>query len=262
MKLIRSRDNPQVKALNRLAASSRDRRRTGTTLIEGEHLLQAYQGSGGVAEIVFAGESAFAKPEVRALVESMPAATRLVLADRLVEHISQLVSVAGVAAVIRTPDPGPRPRELSTCLLLENIQDPGNLGSILRCAAAAGIRHVLLSRGSVFAWAPKVVRAAMGAHFLVSIFEDIDLDAGVHGFRGRIVATEPRAPASLYDLDLRGPVAWLFGNEGAGLSERALGVATDRVRIPLPGAAESLNVAAAVAICLFEQVRQRAGAGP
>ncbi|MGC2520924.1 MAG: RNA methyltransferase, partial [Burkholderiales bacterium] len=101
----------------------------------------------------------------------------------------------------------------------------------------------------------------MGAHFLVSIFEDVDLAVTVRGFRGRIVATEPRAKVSLYDLDLRGPVAWLFGNEGAGLSENALGAATDRVRIPLPGAAESLNVAAAVAICLFEQVRQKAGTG-
>ncbi|MGB7541889.1 MAG: RNA methyltransferase, partial [Burkholderiales bacterium] len=151
MKFIRSRDNPQVKALIRLAASSRDRRRTGTTLIEGEHLVQAYRESGGVAEIVFAGEDAFARPAIRALVENTPAAARLVLADRLVAHISQLVSAAGVAAVIRTPDPGPRPRELSTCLLLENIQDPGNLGSILRSAGAAGIRHVFLSRGSVFA---------------------------------------------------------------------------------------------------------------
>lgn len=257
MKLIQSRENPQVKALVRLASSSRERRACGTTLIEGEHLLQAFRDSGGVAEIVFAGESALARPAVRTLLENAPAKTRLLLADRLVERISQLISAAGVAAVIRTPHPGPRPQRLSTCVLLENIQDPGNLGSILRSAAAAGIRHVFLSRGSVFAWAPKVVRAAMGAHFFLSIFEDVDPREVLRGYRGRIIATGPRAPLSLYALDLRGPAAWIFGNEGAGLSERVQRLATDRAHIPMPGSAESLNVAATAAVCLFEQLRQQ-----
>ena len=83
--------------------------------------------------------------------------------------------------------------------------------------------------------------------------------AFAQSFRGSVVAMEPRAGASLYDLDLKGPIAWVFGNEGAGLSERAGHLATHRVRIPMPGPAESLNVAAAVAICLFEQSRQRSG---
>jgi len=206
VKAIRSRDNPQVKALVKLAGSSRERRRTGTTLLE---------------------------------------------------RISQLVSAAGVAAVVRTPQPGPVPRALATCLLLENIQDPGNLGSILRTAVAAGIQHVFLSRDSVFAWSPKVIRAGMGAHFSLSIFEEIDASEFARAFHGAVVAMEPRAAASLYDLDLRGPVAWAFGNEGAGLSENIGRLATHRVRIPMPGTAESLNVAAAAAICLFEQIRQK-----
>lgn len=260
LKFIRSRENPRFKALIRLAGSSRERRRSGTTLLEGERLVRAYRESGGIAETIFAAESALAEPGIRALVESMPARSRLALADRLVERVSQLVSAAGVAAVVRTPEPGPPPQALSTCLLLEDIQDPGNLGSILRSTVAAGIPHVFLSRGSVFAWSPKVVRAAMGAHFLVSIFEEADLGKIAGGFRGRIVAMEPRAGSSLYDLDLKGEVAWMFGNEGAGLSVNAQRIATDRVSIPMPGAAQSLNVAAAVAICLFEQVRQRSRA--
>src|SRR5712692_1021542 len=175
LKLIRSRDNPQVKALVKLAGSSRERRETGTTLLEGEHLVRAYRESGGKAETIFAAETAMAKPEIRALLESAPAETRLVLADRLVDQISQLVSTAGVGAVVRTPESGPLPRTLASCLLLENIQDPGNLGSILRTAVAAGIPHVFLSRGSVFAWTGKVIRSGMGAHFFLSIFEDVDL---------------------------------------------------------------------------------------
>jgi TrmH family RNA methyltransferase len=97
----------------------------------------------------------------------------------------------------------------------------------------------------------------MGAHFFLSIFEGVELAEIARSFAGRIIATTPRAATSLYDLDLTGDVAWLFGNEGAGLSSEAKGVATTEVRIPMPGAAESLNVAAAAAICLFEQVRQR-----
>jgi TrmH family RNA methyltransferase len=260
VKSIQSKDNPQVKALIKLAGSSRERRRTGTTLLEGERLVRAYQESGGVVETLLASETALAKLEVRRFFESIPAHSRLALADRLLGRISQLASSAGVAAVIRTPLPGPLPQSVSSCLLLENIQDPGNLGSILRTAVAAGVPHVFLSKGSVFAWSPKVIRAGMGAHFFVSIFEGVDVDQFAHSFRGSVVAMEPRAGASLYDLDLKGPVAWLFGNEGAGLSERVGHLATHRVCIPMPGPAESLNVAAAVAICLFEQIRQRNGA--
>lgn len=260
MKAIRSRDNPRVKALIKLAGSSRERRRTGTTLLEGERLVRAYQESGGVAETLLASESAFARPKIRTFIESSPAQERLVLADALLERVSQLVSVAGVAAVVRTPRGGPFPQTVSSCLLLENIQDPGNLGSILRTAVAAGIQHIFLSRDSVFAWSPKVIRAGMGAHFSLSIFEDVDMSEFARVFRGTVVAMEPRAAASLYDLDLKGPVAWVFGNEGAGLSDNIGRLATHRVRIPMPGSAESLNVAAAAAICLFEQIRQESGA--
>ena len=260
MKSIHSKDNPQIKALIKLAGSSRERRRTGTTILEGEHLVRAYQESGGTAETILASESALARPEIRNFFENVPAKSRLVLADALLARMSQLVSSAGVAAVIRTPLPGPAPQSVSNCLLLENIQDPGNLGSVLRTAVAAGVQHVFLSKGSVFAWSPKVIRAGMGAHFFLSIFEGVDFDGFAHSFRGSMVAMEPRAGASLYELDLRGPVAWVFGNEGGGLSEDVRRLATHRVCIPMPGAAESLNVAAAVAICLFEQIRQRSAA--
>lgn len=256
LKLIRSRDNPQVKALMKLANSSRERRETGTTLLEGEHLVKAYRDSGGSAETIFASESAMAKPGIRALVESAPKA-RLVLADGLVEQISQLASAAGVAAVVRTPKRGQLERPTASCLLLEGVQDPGNLGSILRSAVAAGIGQVFLSPGSVFAWAPKVVRSGMGAHFFLSIFEAVDPAEVVRGFPGQVIAMEPGASDSLFDLDLKGPIAWLLGNEGAGLSDAASHIAHHRVQIPMPGSAESLNVAATAAICMFEQVRQQ-----
>jgi RNA methyltransferase, TrmH family len=257
VKAIRSRSNPAVKALIKLAGSSRERRRTGTTLLEGQRLLRAYGESGHRAETILASETALADAATRAFVERFQAGERLALADGVFAAVSQLASAAGVAAVIRTPDPGPVPKPVSGCLLLENIQDPGNLGSIMRTAVAAGTRQIFLSRESVFAWSPKVVRAGMGAHFFLSIYEGLDLAEIARSFGGRIIATAPRAAASLYDIDLRGDVGWLFGNEGAGLTPDAKSVATTQVRIPMPGQAESLNIAAAAAICLFEQVRQR-----
>jgi len=257
VKLVQSRSNPQLKALLRLASSSRERRSSGTTLLEGERLIRAYADSGGTAEALLAAESALARREIAALFEAAPAKSRLVIADRLSAQISELVSNSGITAVVRVPTPGPAPAADAHRLLLENVQDPGNLGSILRSAVAAGIGHVFLSHGSVFAWSPKVVRAGMGAHFFLSIFENADLAEAVRGFSGCVAAMDAGAPNSLYDLDLQGPVAWLFGNEGAGLTDAAMRIAHRRVRIPMPGPAESLNVAAAAAICLFEQVRQR-----
>jgi RNA methyltransferase, TrmH family len=255
LKRVESRDNARVKALVKLSASAAERRRTGTTLIEGERLIRAYRDSGRTAEMIAVGESAYAR--MRELVDAAPAKAKLLLADRLVEKISQVVTASGVVAVVKAPEPPEVPAQLGNSVLLENLQDPGNLGSILRTAAAAGIKHVFLSPGSVFAWSPKVVRAAMGAHFSLAIYEDADLADVATRCRGRVVATEPRAKASLYETKLDGDVAWLFGNEAAGLSEAARGIATDWVCIPMPGKSESLNVAAAAAICLFEQVRQR-----
>jgi len=256
-RLIRSRDNPQVKALLKLARSSREQRATGTTILDGERLIDAFRASGGTAELILATETAYASPRIYALLTSTPARERLLLADPLVRQISQVVTSSGVLAVVRVPAPGALPDRVATCLLLECIQDPGNLGSILRSAAAAAIEHVFLSPDSVNAWSPKVVRAGMGAHFFLSIHQGVTPSALSGRVLGQIIATGPRAARSLYDVDLSGPVAWIFGNEGSGLSEEATRTAKQHIRIPMPGATESLNVAASVAVCLFEQIRQR-----
>ena len=259
IRLIRSRDNAQVKRLIRLASSSRERRDSGMTILDGAHLVEACVRSGGTTEVVAASASAYADPHLRALFELTPARTRLLLADDLITRISQVVTSSGILAVVRTPGARPLPDSIDSCLMIEGIQDPGNLGSILRSAVASGVRHVFLSPGSVFAWAPKVVRAGQGAHFFLSIHENVAFGDMRTRTRARVIATEPEARASVFEADLRGPVAWMFGNEGAGLSAQAAALATERVRIPMPGQAESLNVAAAAAICLFEQVRQNLG---
>ena len=144
--------------------------------------------------------------------------------------------------------------------MLEDIQDPGNLGSILRSAAAAGVRHAMLSKRCAQAWSPRVLRAAMGAHFVLNIYEFVDLPDAARAFQGTVVATCTRAPRSVYDVDLTSGIALLFGNEGAGLSCELLAAAHEVVAIPMPGRVESLNVAATVAVCLFERVRQLSAA--
>jgi TrmH family RNA methyltransferase len=258
VKRIASRENAFYKSLARLAASSRARRESGAALLDGPHLVEALRSSGGTADAVVASESGYARDEVRRLFDDTPARSRVLLADRLFDALAQVATPTGILAIVRTPSERSLPGRLETCLLLEGLQDPGNLGSILRTAAAAGVRQVFLGRGSVFAWSPKVLRAGQGAHFLLSIYEDAPL-AGLAGrFAGTVVTTDPRADATVFDLDLTAPVAWIFGSEGVGVSDELARHANARVRIPMPGPAESLNVAAAAAVCLFEQVRQRA----
>ena len=257
MKLIRSRDNERIKMLGKLIASSRERRKQGATVLDGEHLLQAFQASGGVAQAVIITESALLRPGLKRLAESMPAQERLLVSDQVLSHLSQVVTASGILAVIQTPDLPAQPAEVSAAIALEDIQDPGNMGSIFRSAAAAGIRHAYLSSGCVFAWAPKVLRAAMGAHFSLTIHEQCDLPALLARSRIPVLATLPLAKTSIYQVNLRPPCVWLFGNEGAGLSQATQGALTQQVSIPMPGNTESLNVAACAAICLFEQVRQQ-----
>jgi TrmH family RNA methyltransferase len=146
-------------------------------------------------------------------------------------------------------------------LLLEDIQDPGNLGSMLRSAAAAGCEEVFLSPGCADAWSPKVLRAAMGGHFALRIYEQQDLPGVAKALSGQLLAASLHASLSLYDCDLHGNVAFMVGNEGAGLSESMLQLATQQITIPMHNNVESLNAAAATAICLFEAVRQRHAAG-
>ncbi|MFM9969167.1 MAG: TrmH family RNA methyltransferase [Burkholderiales bacterium] len=258
MKTIRSRDNPLLKQLVKLSASSRERRHSGTTILDGEHLIEAYCGAGLPAlESIVASESGMQRSAVVALMEKAEAKTKAIIEDKLLAQISQVVTSSGILAVISTPLPPPMPENIDAGLYLEEIQDPGNLGSIFRTALAAGVRDVYLSSKCVFAWSPKVVRAGMGAHFHLAIHENVTLDRLQAGARGRLLATQAGGGITLHEIDLREPTIWMFGNEGAGLSCGAVAIATKKVTIPMVGLTESLNVAAAVAVCLFEQLRQR-----
>ncbi len=256
VKKIVAAGNPRFKALHKLAQSSRERRHQGLSVLDGVHLVAAYRAHHGSPRQLVVSESGARNPEIRAFLDAPGDAETLLLADRLFDRIAPVATPTGVLAVVPTPRPPRLPDTIDACVLLEDIQDPGNLGSVLRSAAAAGIKHVFLSRQSVHAWSPRVLRAGMGAHFMLAIHEQTDLLALARDFHGKVVAASSRAAQTIYDIDLRGPLALVFGNEGAGLSSGLEQAAHELAAIPMPGPVESLNVAAAAAVCLFERVRQ------
>lgn len=257
MKAIGSRDNAAYKAMARLVSSASERRKTGLTVLEGAHLLGAFLDTGGHPEQVMVSQSGIGDAEIARLAERSAPAQLTLLSDALFASISSVESPTGVLASVRTPAPRSAGADARLVLLLEDIQDPGNVGMLLRSAAAAGAEHVLLSPSCAFAWSPKVLRAAMGAHFAVNVVERADLAAWLAEYHGQSVALAGDAGQSLYDLDLTRPTALLVGNEGSGLSAPIRRGATFTARIPMQGRMESLNAAAAGTIAVFEAVRQR-----
>jgi len=256
MKVIQSRDNPFYKELLKLTGSSRQRGKVNQTLLDGAHLLEAYLDSGMQPLHILVNAAALDNFEISALLARAVEVPVTQLDGRLFTELSDLKTPTGILAQIDIIQPSASIADSHLALLLEDIQDPGNLGSMLRSAAAAGCDAVFMSQGCADAWSPKVLRAAMGGHFMLHIHERQDLAEIAKSFPGAVVATSLKATHSLYDCDLRGNIAFMFGNEGAGLSEALSNCASQTISIPMHGKLESLNAAAATAICLFETVRQ------
>ncbi|MDH2917691.1 MAG: RNA methyltransferase [Sideroxydans sp.] len=256
MKFITSRDNPFFKVLLKLSSSAKARREDNLTLLDGAHLLAAYLDSGRLPQHILLNAAAAQNAEISALLARLESVAVTQLDDKLFAELSELKTPTGILALIPTFAPAVITAHFA--LLLEDLQDPGNLGSILRSAAAAGCDAVFLSTGCADAWSPKVLRAAMGGHFALQIYAQQNLLAVAKNFSGSLFATTLQATQSLYQCPLQGDLAFMLGNEGAGLSTELCALATHQITIPMPGKVESLNAAAAAAICLFEAVRQRA----
>ncbi|MGB7501464.1 MAG: RNA methyltransferase [Azonexus sp.] len=254
MKLIRSRDNPFFKGLKRLAESGRERRKAGRTLLDGVHLVEAYEAVHGPVETLVVSESALAAGEIAAYLEGREV---VILADSLLRDLGLVDTPSGLLAVVVMPTATLAVDLEKDAVLLDGVQDPGNLGAILRTAAAAGVGQALLGPGCASAWSPKVLRAGQGAHFALAIHEDADLGAFMADYRGTTAVTCLDDATPLYDASWEGSLAWVFGAEGQGVSPELLAAARLRIKIPMPGAVESLNVAAAAAVCLFEALRRK-----
>ncbi|BCK87550.1 23S rRNA (guanosine-2'-O-)-methyltransferase RlmB [Sideroxyarcus emersonii] len=257
IKRISSRDNPFYKSLHKLSSSSRERHAAGQTLLDGPHLLRAFLDSGHRPRHLLLNEQALQEAEIVALLDACADVPQTQFDDALFAQLSELKTPNGLLALIDIPSAGSQAAHSRLALMLEDIQDPGNLGSMLRSAAAAGCDAVFLSPGCADAWSPRVLRAGMGGHFVLDIMQSADLLKVATEFTGKILAASLQAEKSLYDCNLRGKLAFAIGNEGAGLSRGLLDAAQQHFVIPMPGKVESLNAAAATAVCLFEAVRQR-----
>ena len=257
MKAIQSAANAEFKRWRRLAANTRFMKTQGRTLAEGLHLAQAILDAGHpvAAALVRAGaagaglEACLGRIDTARVHELAPA-----LFDALapVEH--------GSGLMLEVPfERATAPRRLSgDVLYLEGVQDPGNIGALLRVAAAAGVPAVLAAPATAALWSPKALRAAQGAHFALRLVEDVTLEGLDDWFTGPWIGTAARDAVCLWDAQLPvGQAGWMLGSEGAGLSPAALGRCSLRVTIPLAAGVESLNVASAAAVCLFELRRRQ-----
>ena len=249
---ITSRDNPLLRQLRRLADDGAGYRRAGQVWLEGDHLCRALRQRGWAARQAVLTEEAWAQPDLRDLASWAPNVA--VLPAGLFAGFSGLASPAGIGFLIDTPAPAPIVPQAAS-LVLDRLQDPGNVGSILRSAAAFGVRQVLALQGTAALWSPKVLRAGMGAHFALALHEGLAL-ADLDTLTVPWVATSSHAGVSLLQAELPSPCAWLLGHEGQGVAAALLARCALQVRIPQPGGEESLNVAAAAAVCLYESARR------
>ncbi|GJG95535.1 RNA methyltransferase [Cupriavidus pauculus] len=257
MKHVTSRDNALFKHLKALVGSTHQRRKAGQSVLDGVHLAQAYIAALGQPVSCVIGERHYDHTEIRPLLDQVEPERVVVLADSLFSQISNVANGIDLLFVIDTPA-GHLPSRIETdCVILDGVQDAGNVGSILRSAAAAGIPHAFLITGCAFAWSVKTLRAGMGANFHLNIVEHCTLEMLESRLAVPLLATSSHADAAVFDTDLRQPIGWVVGNEGAGVSPDWMARVSRTVGIPQPGGLESLNVAAATAVCLFEAVRQR-----
>ena len=250
---ITSRDNPALVRLRKLGADASGYRKTGSVWIEGDHLLRAALQRGWRPALVVITEAAMQDAALAALAES---ATRvLVVPVVLFKTLSGLESPAQIGAELTLPaTPAIEPNAAS--VVLDRLQDAGNVGAILRSAAAFGVRQVLALKGTAALWSPKVLRAGQGAHFGLRLVEGLAANE-LAALAVPLVATSSHTEHSLNRVALPSPCAWVMGHEGQGVSAALMARCALTVGIPQPGGEESLNVAAAAAICLYESERQK-----
>ena len=252
---ITARDNPLVVRLRKLAREPGAYRKLGEIWLEGEHLASACLARGRpVLQAVFS-EAGWSDARLRALAAGVPRVA--VLSDALFAGISALESPArvGVLVAVEASESAVLQAGLAS-LVLDRLQDAGNVGSILRSAAALGVPQVIALKGTAALWSPKVLRAGMGAHFALRLVEGVEPEA-LDALGVPLLATSSHAERSLLDGALPDPCAWVVGHEGQGVGAELLARCAETRRIPQPGGEESLNVASAAAICCYESLRQR-----
>lgn len=252
VKTISSRDNPLLVRLRKLGRDPVAYRKHGELWLEGDHLCRAYLQRGGVPLQALVSEAAW-QSTWRDLAQAAPAVS--VLPESLMASISTLESPAPIGFVVPWPGGGRMQADAPT-VVLDRLQDAGNVGTVLRSASAFGFTQVVALKGTAGLWSPKVLRAGMGAHFGLSLVEGIEMST-LSGLNVPLLATSSHATQTLDQVTLPWPCAWVLGHEGEGVSAAVQARCSAALRIPQPGGEESLNVGAAAAVCLYESARQR-----
>lgn len=243
--LITSRDNALLKELRKISTDNTAYRKAGRFWIEGDHLCSAALTRDVVPSVLVVAETFLSKMPA---AYAQAAAKTIVIPDTLFREISGLESPAKVGFLVDLPEPAAIAPSDAT-VILDRVQDAGNVGSILRSAGAFGFRQVLALKGTAALWSPKVLRAGMGAHFGLRLMEGLEL-ADLDALAVPLVVTSSHQGDLVQKLDLPHPCAWAMGHEGQGVSDSLMARAKVFARIGQPGGEESLNVAAAAAICL------------
>lgn len=249
---ITSRDNPLLKRLRLLAQDSTAYRKQGQVWLEGDHLCRALLARGHRPALAVFAESAWSS-EPSGLRDIAP--RQYVLPDALMAGISGLESPAGMGFVWDLPATT-GVQSGRSAVVLDRLQDAGNVGAILRCASAFGFAQVLALKGTAALWSPKVVRAGMGAHFALHLVEGLAVD-DLAALGVPLLVTSSHRGDFLHQARLPWPCAWVLGHEGQGVTPALEAQASQSVRIIQPGGEESLNVAAAAAICLHASAAAR-----
>ena len=242
---IRSRDNPLLKELRKLAQDNTAYRKTGRFWVEGDHLCRAALHRGLTPAVAVFCESFMPLDPVE---YAQAAIKSIVIPDALFGELSTLESPAKVGFLMNLAAAPTLQTEVAS-VILDRVQDAGNVGSILRSAAAFGFGQVIALKGTAALWSPKVLRAGMGAHFGLSLVEGVELTA-LDALKLPILVTSSHQGGFIQNLELPAPCAWALGHEGQGVCPALTERAALHVRIAQPGGEESLNVAAAAAICL------------
>jgi TrmH family RNA methyltransferase len=259
-RLVTSRQHPLLRQLARLTQDPGAYRRLGQVWLEGEHLGLALRARGLRAATALVGEAFWQRrPDLAELALGL-AEEVVLLPEALWSGFTTVETPVALGFLL--PLDALRPAEppgLVDSVVLDRLQDPGNVGAILRSAAALGVRQVIALKGTAALWSPKVLRAGMGAHFALALHEAQEAQT-LHELAGRglaLLATSSHGAQALHAVALPRPCAWLLGHEGQGVDPALAAQAALTLTIPQPGGEESLNVAAAAAICFYEAARQR-----
>ncbi len=249
MKLITSKDNPRLKTIRRLAQDSQAYRKLDFVWMEGDHLCRAALARGVKPELAIFAESIWPASEFE---WAQCAAEVWVVPDHLFEGLSALESPTKMGFLLTLPKPAALDPHAAT-VVLDRLQDAGNVGAILRSASAFGFKQVVAIKGTAGIWSPKVLRAGMGAHFGLNLIESASAD-DLQAMKLPLLGTDVHEGPFLHELVRQGKLqqkcAWVLGHEGQGVSPELMARVDQKVRIAQPGGEESLNVAMAAAICL------------